>query len=268
VAAAQQTLKDAQTKVDGLFYPRASDALIQNTEAQIDLARKTLSLASNSYYKFQGRPDGDPDKAAALLAMTNAQLNLNKLIATANWYEGKPSDIDVAKANANLDAAKAALQEAQWFLAILKGQPVPSNATGSKLAELVAAMTNQVTTQKKLADTRLVTLISGTVIAVNVVPGQLVSPGEMLIDISDVSHLHVETTDLSERDVPKVQVGQPVQVLIKALNQVVTGKVRMISPLSDTLGGDVVYKTTIDLESPPPGLRAGMSVQVQFESGQ
>jgi hypothetical protein len=87
----------------------------------------------------------------------------------------------------------------------------------------------------------------------------------MLIDLQE---LHVETTDLSERDVPFIEVGQPVTVNIKALNQDVTGRVSEIAPLADTLGGDVVYKTTIELEAQPPGLRAGMSVEVQFGTGQ
>jgi hypothetical protein len=39
-----------------------------------------------------------------------------------------------------------------------------------------------------------------------------------------------------------------VTVFIKALNQDVAGKVSAIAPLADTLGGDVVYKTTIDLD--------------------
>jgi hypothetical protein len=34
--------------------------------------------------------------------------------------------------------------------------------------------------------------------------------------------------------------------------------------VADTLGGDVVYKTTIEIDSPPDGLRAGMSVDVQY----
>ena len=37
-----------------------------------------------------------------------------------------------------------------------------------------------------------------------------------------------------------------------------------IAPLADVLGGDVVYKVTIDLDQPPAGLRAGMSVEAQF----
>jgi hypothetical protein len=35
--------------------------------------------------------------------------------------------------------------------------------------------------------------------------------------------------------------------------------------VADILGGDVVYKTTILLESVPAGLRAGMSAEVRFD---
>ena len=94
------------------------------------------------------------------------------------------------------------------------------------------------------------------------------SPGQVLVVINDVKHLHVETTELSERDVPKIKVGQIATVLIKALNQDAAGKVTAISHLADTLGGDVVYKVTIELDKFPPDLRAGMSVDVQFKTSQ
>jgi len=69
--------------------------------------------------------------------------------------------------------------------------------------------------------------------------------------------MHVETTDLSERDVPKVKLGQTATVTIKALNQNVPGKVSAISPQADSLGGDVVYKVTILLDTLPPTCAPG-----------
>ncbi len=45
------------------------------------------------------------------------------------------------------------------------------------------------------------------------------------------------------------------------------GHVSEVSPLADTLGGDVVYQTMIELDETLPGLRAGMSVDVQFGAG-
>jgi multidrug efflux pump subunit AcrA (membrane-fusion protein) len=261
IAAARQTLKDAQNKVDSMFFPRASDTLVDNTQAEIDLAKQQLARASDSYRPLSRLPDGDSKKAAALLAMTNAQLNLNRLIAQYNWYTSKPSDIDAAKATADLDAAKAALQEAQWYLSALKGEQISATATGSKLAQLEQA-------RERLAATRLVSPISGTVVSVDGTAGEMAAPGAIFIVISDVAQLQVETSDLSERDVPQVKLGQAVTVQVKALNESVAGHVVMISPVADTLGGDVVYKTTIDLDLPlPEGLRAGMSVDVQFETG-
>ena len=43
-----------------------------------------------------------------------------------------------------------------------------------------------------------------------------------------------------------------------------SGAVSEISPLADTLGGDVVYKTVIELDKPLEGLRPGMSAEVQY----
>jgi len=167
-------------------------------------------------------------------------------------------------AQANLDAANAALQEAHWYLAALNGETVPVDSTGSRLAELEQARDDVAAAEASLKATRLIAPISGTVITTNVIPGEYAAPGEVLLVISDISRLRVETTDLSERDVPLVQIGEPTTVHIDALDQDVSGRVSAISLVADTLGGDVVYKTTIDLDAMPPGILAGMTVQVQF----
>ena len=268
LALARQALKDQQDNVDAQFYKRASDTLIDNTQGEIDLAKQALSRASDSYRQVARKEDGDSRKAAALVAMTSAQMRLNDLIAKYNWYSGKPTDIDAALERAKLDVAKAAVQEAQWYLSVLKGEAVAADASGSKLAQLETARNTVSTLKDRLEHARLVTPIMGTVIDVNSIVGESVNPGQVIFTISNVSKLHVETSDLSERDVPKVKVGQVVQVSVKALNVTVPGHVVRISPLADILGGDVVYKTVIDLDETPEGLLAGMSVDVIYETAQ
>lgn len=265
VADAEQAAKDAKKKTDSMFFPRASDTLIDNTQGSIDLAKQQLARAKDAYKAVSDLPDGDNRKAAALVAMTNAQLRLDQLISNYNWYSGTPTDIDAAIARANLDAANAALQEAKWYVSALKEETIPENATGSKLAQLQQARDDLAASRERYDATRLVAPISGTAVTVNGIAGEVASPAVVLIVLSDVSKLQVETTDLSERDVPNVKVGQTVTVTIKALGQNITGKVVSISPVSTTLGGDVVYKTTIDLDSTPDDLRAGMSVDVSFD---
>ena len=265
VADAQKALDDAQKKVDSMFFPRASDTLIDNTQGSIDIAKQQLARAKDAYKHVSDLPDGDSRKAAALVAMTNAQLNLDRLVSNYNWYSGTPTDIDATIARANLDAAKAALDEAKWYVSALKGEQIPEDATGSNLAQLQQARDDLSAARERFEATRLVAPISGTVITVGGIAGEVASPGVVFIVVSDVSKLQVETTDLSERDVPNVQVGQQVTVTVKALGQNLTGHVVLISPISTSLGGDVVYKTTIDLDEIPTGLRAGMSVDVSFE---
>ena len=85
----------------------------------------------------------------------------------------------------------------------------------------------------------------------------------MLVGISDIANLQVVTTDLSERDIADVSVGQNVTVSVEALNAEIKGHVITIASVASTLGGDVVYKTTIALDELPEGIRAGMSVTVQ-----
>ena len=266
-ALARQDLDDQQDKVDAQLYRRASDALIKNTEGQIELAKHTLSRASDTYRSVSHLENGDSRKAAALVAMTNAQLALNNLVAKYNWYIDKPSEIDTALANAKLDVAKASVQEAEWYLALLKGEKIPDNATGANLTRLENAKTIVASTHDLLDHSVLITPIDGTVSKVNAISGETVSPGVIIFIVSNVSVLHIETTDLSERDVPLVKIGQGVQISIKALNTTAAGHVTDISSVSNTIGGDVVYKTTIEFDTIPEGLRSGMSVDVQYNTG-
>ena len=265
VANARKELEDAQKKAESLGYRRASDTVLDNTQAEIDLAKQALARASDAYRQVQRLPDGDPKKAAALLAMTNAQLRLNSLVAKYNYLTGTPTDTDAALIQARLETAQAGFQEAQWYLSALNGEPVPAEATGAKLAALQSSRDAIAAIQQRLDATRLLAPIEGTVTRVGVTVGEYAVPAQALVFISDVEHLQVETTDLSERDVVKVEVGQPASVFVEALNETITGKVILISPVSSTLGGDVVYKTTIELDRPfPAGLRAGMTVDVTF----
>ncbi len=97
-------------------------------------------------------------------------------------------------------------------------------------------------------------------------PAETVVPGQAVIVMGDLSKYQVETTDLSERDIPRVQVGQTVKVFIQALNNEFPGEVIDIDRISSTLGGDVVFKVTIELNQQPQGMLWGMSADVQIET--
>jgi RND family efflux transporter MFP subunit len=119
-----------------------------------------------------------------------------------------------------------------------------------------------------LAQSVLTAPFGGTIVSVDIAPAETVVPGQVVIVLGDLSKYHIETTDLSERDVPRVQIGQSANVYIEALNEEFTGEVIDIDRISSTLGGDVVYKVTIELDKQPQGLLWGMSADVQIQTAE
>ncbi len=106
----------------------------------------------------------------------------------------------------------------------------------------------------------------GVVVEVKIQAGEFAKSGEPVITLADVAHMQIVTTDLSERDAPRVQIGQSANVYIEALGKQVSGKVIRVAPKSQIIGGDVVYPVTIALDEQPNGLRWGMSAEVEIKT--
>ncbi len=117
-----------------------------------------------------------------------------------------------------------------------------------------------------LAKATLTAPFDGTVVAINVQPAEMVTAQEAVATIGDLSHMQVVTTDLSEREIAQVQVGQSATVRLKAFNEDLTGKVVSIAPMSNKYNGDTVYKVTIELDKQPDGLLWGMTGDVQINT--
>ena len=117
-----------------------------------------------------------------------------------------------------------------------------------------------------LAQNTLLAPFDGTVVDVQVIPGESVQSGQTVLVLADLQHLQIETTDLSERDITRVKIGQTVNVYIQALDVTVMGKVIRISPISETVGGDIVFPVTIELDEQPNGLLWGMTAEVEIQT--
>jgi len=117
-----------------------------------------------------------------------------------------------------------------------------------------------------LAQSILTAPFDGAVVSVQAIPGELVLPDQAVLTLATLDDLQVETTDLSERDIARVKIGQPVSVYIEALDVTVSGKVTRISPVSNTVGGDVVFPVTIELNEQPAGLLWGMTAEVEIKT--
>ncbi|MCB0117613.1 MAG: efflux RND transporter periplasmic adaptor subunit [Anaerolineales bacterium] len=118
------------------------------------------------------------------------------------------------------------------------------------------------------AQSDLTAPFAGTVVSVDISPYETVSPGQIVMVLGDLSKYRIETTDLSERDIVRVKVGQPATVFVEALGEQFDGKVVDIARTSTEIGGDVVYKVTIELDKQHEGLLWGMSADVDINVGE
>lgn len=121
--------------------------------------------------------------------------------------------------------------------------------------------------QANLAQGTLIAPHDGIVASVNVIPAEFVRSDEAVVTLATLNALQVETTDLSERDITNVHIGDIANVFVEALNKNITGKVIRISPIADTVGGDVIFKVIIDLDEQLQGLLWGMTAEVEIQSG-
>jgi multidrug resistance efflux pump len=262
VVNALETRDNEKQDVIGLDYGRASQDLLDEVRAEITLAEKRVDAAQAAYDRVSNRSLENSARANALLALNDAKNYLSSLRADYQWYISPPSDTDVAKTTAQAAVAEAVYQEAQWYLAALKGEDIPAGASGAMLAQLQQARADLAAAQNRLEQTRLVAPISGVVAEVNVIAGEYAPPGMTLVIVSDLDQLQVKTTDLSERDIINVKIGNPATITIDSLNEEYSGTVTSISPIANTLGGDVVYEVTIAFDKQPTGALGGMTAEV------
>lgn len=133
-------------------------------------------------------------------------------------------------------------------------------------ARLQAAQASLEAAKSTLAQGTLIAPFDGTVVNVIAETGEIAQPGKVVIVLGDVANMQIETTDLSELDVPGVKIGQAATIYIEALDTTINGKVTSVSPISNIVGGDVVYKVKVALDEQPAGLLWGMSAEVHIQT--
>lgn len=171
--------------------------------------------------------------------------------------------------------AQAALRSAQSYADLQKYRRIENRRNGKIFYDVIPAVYRQradarvqqaqVTlelAQINLAEATLTAPFDGTVASMAVIPGEFVESDRAIVTLATLNDLQIETTDLSERDITKVNVGTPVDILVEALNEHFTGKVISISPRANTVGGDVVFKATIAFDRQPESLLWGMTAEV------
>lgn len=164
---------------------------------------------------------------------------------------------NVVRAESALRIAKAEFENSKKQLAPVDLQTVADARIDIAEADLVIA-------RYALEQATLTAPFDGTVVDIQVVPGETVNPGKVVVILADTQRFLVETLDLNELDLPRIYQGQPVVIYIEALDVELEGSVITIVPEAALLGDERVFRVLISLDTQPQGLYWGMSADVKF----
>ncbi len=303
LAAAKQNLASAQAAYDKLTAgPAASDLAAaraaltasQQSFAQVragpdaqelaqlkalaENAKSALDQAQAAYDRVKSNPD-----VAMLPQSVALQQATNNYTAAAAAYEsaaGHPTAVELAAAAAQVQASQAALDrlapaasQVQAALADVenaKEQLARLQPSEDDLAllqsRLTAAQASRDLASAQLKNATLVAPFAGSVMKLDIAPGEYAAPGVTILLLADTSTWEVETTDLTELNVAEVGEGAEVAVTFDAIPDLtLTGHVSMIQPYGESKQGDIVYTVRILLDSQDSRLRWNMTAKASIE---
>ena len=242
----------------------------EDLDAQVSSAKMDLLLALKNSYDLQaGLPEAQmkalEDLTAAQEALRSIEYRVRALSNVATpMSTSLQAQYDQAKSE--LAVTQARVAEAQDRYNLLLRGPDPKDILIAK-AQIETAQTALTAAKADLKKLELLAPMSGTIVNLNLAPGQYVSDGEVVLTVVDFSRWFIETDTLVENEVVKISPGQAVSIIPDSLPDVkMNGVVDTISTTYQERQGDVLYTARIRVENVDPRLRWGMKVGASFEN--
>ena len=174
------------------------------------------------------------------------------------------SAVDRIENVTNIALAEEQLRKALEKFDTLGQGPDPEDVAAAE-SRLENAQASLAAAEALYDDLQLNAPFDGTISELYINDSEWIAPGQPAMLIADLEHLRIETTDLSEIDVARIEVGDTALVTFDALTEVnATGTIVRISPKAAP-GSGVNYTVVIELEEIPEKLRWGMTAFVDIE---
>jgi HlyD family secretion protein len=271
VAAAEQRQDTAQKSLQALKTPASQAAVdqakanlllaqrqLENTQQQIEIIQKKLSRTPDQYSFWESKKLYQQILEGLQRREISDTRNYEDAVAKLDNLQKPPDPVDLANVEAELALAQAQLQDARKQLSDLEAGPTNDDIRAAQ-AQVVAA-------QAQVDKRRILASISATVTQVDVKPGDQVASGQLAFRLDDIAQI-VVNAGISEIDVNRVQIGQPVTVHLDAApDQTYHGHVSKILPVGENQQGVVNFTTTIILDDADSRTRPGMTASLDIQT--
>ncbi|KLU66106.1 putative multidrug resistance protein EmrK [Desulfosporosinus acididurans] len=232
-------------------------------QAQVNQAQAAVAAAQANLANAQAgaRPEQIAQAQAAVdaakSAYTNAQTSYNR--DQQLFQSGALPQAQLDAAQTQLTAAQAQYNSAQDQLDLLKkGQT--QEAIDALQAQVQQAQSALDYAKTMLANGTIVAPIAGTISAKSINIGELASPGETLLTITNNTSLFVNAS-LPAGLASSVKVGQDVDVKVSEMpDKNFSGTVSMVNSVVDSQNTSVLVK--IQINNPDPALKPGMLAEI------
>lgn len=273
LAAAQAALQrlydgpDQQTKIAAGADLANAEAALRQAQAAYDLvAGRTdvamlpqslqLQQATNAYEAARARYDALFDDPKADL-VSGAQAQVKEAQANLDRLRKPATENEIAEAEAMVQQAQA-----QYDLAVAGPRSEELAAAAAAVDQARAGLEQA---QASLADTELRAPFAGTVAALEVSHGEQVVAGLPIVQLAQLGTWQVETDDLTELDIVRVEEGRPVTVTFDAIEGLeLAGTVQRIKAVGQEKLGDMTYTVVVRLDEQDPRLRWNMTAVVMI----
>ncbi|HOM81237.1 MAG TPA: efflux RND transporter periplasmic adaptor subunit [Armatimonadota bacterium] len=277
-----EEVERARAEVEGAKVAVAS-ARRDADQAKRDWERKR-DLGERDFIPRRDVENAERDWQQAKAEVALAESRLRNLEAALRQLEAGPRPEEVAQARAQVQAAEERLRNATRNDALLaqKRQEIAAaqaqvnrarkaleaaraadhrvrkseHETRVVRSELEAAEANLRLARADLEKLQIYAPMAATVASRDVNPGEMIQPGQALLTLIDTRSLYLNAT-VSDHDVSRIRVGQPVEVRFEALKgRVFPGQVQEILP--PTSPQERNFHAKIRLERREPSIQTGM----------
>ena len=258
-----QEAQDQRAQLEAVWESLDLERLEEEVDdAQVEVLDREEELddAQEEWEKYQDLDEDNSSRQTAEDDLEEAQENLNQAIRD---LEAAQRAIDGPRAA--LDAALSAEKEALRTYEMWAEDGFDLDQQALLEARLSAAETGWEAAEKALEHYLLKAPFAGTITDLYLEVGQLVGPEVPAAQLADLSKFQVKTSDLTELEVVKIEVGQAVEITPDALADLtLMGTVERIGESFNTQAGDILYTVTISLDESDPQLRWGMTLELTF----
>lgn len=261
---AEQTLSDAQEKLDSMDMSRVTDVNLLIAKDSAALAQVHYDAAVMKFEAVRYAPVESESRKKALGDVGGYRSVRDNALAEYNWYLGEIDQLELQTREAAVELAGAELEEARYqYEKALKG---PTEAEQKQARAKIDAY------QTKIDSSKIIAPFYGTVTQIDAKVGDVISYDSSVaarnifaLRIDDVSTFYMDFT-VSELYINSIKEGLPVKVSFAAIpDKVYNGVVDRVSDVGTQSGWNITFGVTVALKDADENIKAGMTADLTLE---